>query len=406
MLIRRLLLALGAALAMPPPGASAQWRAEAEAGGAVLRQDGLADARAFTLGLRAFRETGRRSLGGSAVAALGTEGGWSTFTQVAAIERTTPGPLEGELAVAGSLFGLRDGGLVPTLAMRPRLLAFRGDWGLGASFEGVVRQQFGRWSSAAALEGGGWRLLGRWRVEGTARVVFTEEGIFRVRRIASPTPPITPGGPQPVDDGEQPIPAPGPGIFAVDTLFGPRRYGEVEATARWAHAGAELVLQAGLRRELDPGERWRPYAGATGTLPLTGRWAVVASASRRLDEPARGLPAASVGSLGVRVALGPGAEEARAPAGARVDLARRDGARRLRVRGVDGATRVRLRASFLAWEAVDLVREAGAWWMPASVPSGAHRIAVQVDDGAWVAPAGLSREADEFDGEVGLLVVP
>ncbi len=43
---------------------------------------------------------------------------------------------------------------------------------------------------------------------------------------------------------------------------------------------------------------------------------------------------------------------------------------------------------------------------PVPLPPGLRRLAIRVDGGAWLAPAGTRRVFDEFGSEVGLLIVP
>jgi hypothetical protein len=40
------------------------------------------------------------------------------------------------------------------------------------------------------------------------------------------------------------------------------------------------------------------------------------------------------------------------------------------------------------------------------IAAGVHRLNVRVDGGAWTAPSGTTRAADEFGGEVGIVTVP
>ena len=47
----------------------------------------------------------------------------------------------------------------------------------------------------------------------------------------------------------------------------------------------------------------------------------------------------------------------------------------------------------------------GWWEVPLDMSPGVHRIAIRVDGGAWMPPPEVPTAADEFGGEVGLIVV-
>ena len=48
----------------------------------------------------------------------------------------------------------------------------------------------------------------------------------------------------------------------------------------------------------------------------------------------------------------------------------------------------------------------GTWDGVLHISWGIHRIAVRVNGGRWTARAGTRRVVDDYDGEVGILVVP
>ena len=68
--------------------------------------------------------------------------------------------------------------------------------------------------------------------------------------------------------------------------------------------------------------------------------------------------------------------------------------------------RIEVAGSFSGWEPVPLVRTAGGWEASVALGSGAHRVAVRVDGGAWRAPANLGKVKDGFGGTSGIIVVP
>jgi hypothetical protein len=71
------------------------------------------------------------------------------------------------------------------------------------------------------------------------------------------------------------------------------------------------------------------------------------------------------------------------------------------------AARVELAADFTDWQPVSLRRmQHGSWEAVLHIEPGVHRVNVRIDGGSWAAPAGTTRAADEFGGEVGLVTVP
>jgi hypothetical protein len=82
------------------------------------------------------------------------------------------------------------------------------------------------------------------------------------------------------------------------------------------------------------------------------------------------------------------------------------GTLRLRLSGVR-ADRVELEGDLTQWQPLRLVRLTGtSWELPLAVPVGVHRVCVRIDGGACEPPPGLPVASDEFQGQVGVLVVP
>jgi hypothetical protein len=144
------------------------------------------------------------------------------------------------------------------------------------------------------------------------------------------------------------------------------------------------------------------------------RVALVVSAGRALEDAARGVP--SVRYLAVALRFGP---TSRAPAtlsvaraapeqdGGRIEVhATSDSMRVVSIR-LEGATGVELMADFTDWEPVPMTAlPNGEWTLQRPITPGVHRVAIRVSGGAWFTPTNLTRVADDFGGEVGLLVVP
>jgi 1,4-alpha-glucan branching enzyme len=74
-----------------------------------------------------------------------------------------------------------------------------------------------------------------------------------------------------------------------------------------------------------------------------------------------------------------------------------------------GAVAVEISGDFTDWRPVPLSRDPakeGAWEGTFRIPRGIHRINVRRDGGRWMAPAGTTRSADDYDGEVGVFLLP
>jgi hypothetical protein len=165
------------------------------------------------------------------------------------------------------------------------------------------------------------------------------------------------------------------------------------------------------------------FGEASTTLTLGERTALFVSAGRYPTDPVRGSVAGRYASVGVRLRTAlprppavrdpqrlrrsPANGDGGASVTARLDVQpASDGMVRLVV-SVSAAATVELAGDFTDWQPVALRRTVeGAWEGVLRIPSGAHRINVRVDGGEWTAPAGTTRVADEFGGEVGIVAVP
>ena len=71
------------------------------------------------------------------------------------------------------------------------------------------------------------------------------------------------------------------------------------------------------------------------------------------------------------------------------------------------ARTIELMADFTDWQPVAMRHAANDEWQVAMhIAPGAHRVNIRVDGGEWSAPPGASTVQDEFNGVVGLVVVP
>lgn len=217
------------------------------------------------------------------------------------------------------------------------------------------------------------------------------------------------------------------GPAAVDASIttnavGDTTYTDIEGTLRLPLGALALDLWTGARM-WSRGAGRGVYAEATLTLPLTSGVQLVASGGRYPTDPVRGTIAGRYVSAGLRLSGTTAAPRTPAvPAPARphygsngglaspfpaVEIASAHGsARGIRVHAI-GARSVEVIGDFTDWLPVALT-PAGAdrWELAAPLPPGLRRLAIRVDGGPWVAPAGTRRTFDEFGGEVGLLIIP
>ena len=199
----------------------------------------------------------------------------------------------------------------------------------------------------------------------------------------------------------------------------------------WAPANAYQLQDASIdmrwqtrRFELSASHAWRAGYGHTfGTsrahmllaaVQPKPWWQVQVFTGRQLFDPLRGVPLANVSGVGVRYTMG----AARGPhsitsandrviANAEYRLERIGDSTRLTVRiDAPSGSRVEVASSATEWTPQLATPDGNAYVAAISLPSGTHRIAVRINTGAWRAPRGLVRVADDFGGFAGLVVVP
>lgn len=213
---------------------------------------------------------------------------------------------------------------------------------------------------------------------------------------------------------------------SLDRSFvGDTAYTDLRSSARLQHAGVSLEGTLGTRM-LSRGAGRGVYGEGSVTLTLGRRTAVVLSAGRYPTDVVTGSiagryvsAALRLGAIGIRRPAvrtrpaiphsGTGSNGSTMPADARleIDASREDGVRLTLY--APGAVAVEISGDFTDWRPVSLSRNPareGAWEGTFRIPRGIHRINVRRDGGPWLAPAGTTRSADDFDGEVGVFLLP
>jgi hypothetical protein len=214
-------------------------------------------------------------------------------------------------------------------------------------------------------------------------------------------------------------------MFAsVDRSFvGDTAYTDLRSSARMLRGPVQFEATVGARM-LSRGGGRGVYGEGSATLPLGRRTALVVSAGRYPTHVVSGSiagryvsAALRLGAIGVRRPAGPlrpviphasgsnGLEEG----GTRLALTPGgDDAVRLTLIA-PGAGAVEISGDFTDWRPVSLSRSAtisDAWEGTFRITRGVHRINVRRDGGRWMAPGGTTRSADDFDGEVGVFLLP
>jgi 1,4-alpha-glucan branching enzyme len=71
------------------------------------------------------------------------------------------------------------------------------------------------------------------------------------------------------------------------------------------------------------------------------------------------------------------------------------------------AADVEIAGSFNGWTPAPMRRAGRGWWeVEIPVGTGMHFLNVRADNGRWTVPPGLQTAADEFNGSVGVLLIP
>jgi len=139
----------------------------------------------------------------------------------------------------------------------------------------------------------------------------------------------------------------------------------------------------------------------------------VVHGGKQMAEPLRGVPEAHYAGIVARVQR---SRSVRVPSTLAVASSARDAEFVLlpRAGGADVVIRidaprdavVEVATSATDWTPARLVHDGERFALRVALASGAHRVAVRVNGGAWRAPRGLTRVDDEFGGAAGIVVVP
>ena len=205
-------------------------------------------------------------------------------------------------------------------------------------------------------------------------------------------------------------------FVAFDRSFvGETVYTDVRSSGRWQRAGLVLEGVVGARIWSRGGGRG-VFGEGSATVTLGPDAALVLSAGRYPTDAVSGSIAGRYVTAAVRVGTirvrrpAPHGQPIDAPIAPETRLAiqiRRDDV--LLTVYAPGASAVEINGDFTDWQPVRLSRSTTddeSWAGTFRISSGMHRVNVRRDGGAWLVPGGTRRSVDDYDGEVGIFVVP
>ena len=187
------------------------------------------------------------------------------------------------------------------------------------------------------------------------------------------------------------------------------RWSDLTARLSWARGLVAFDATAGLSPKMGatPATVW---SYATATVALTSRLSLLAAGGVDGSEAWIRVPSSHFIDLGVRISPAtlarPEPPPHLRPAAAAFAIRPDDGNYVVSIR-VPSARSVELSGDFNGWHALRL-REVrpDVWEATLALSPGTHRVNIRVNGDAWTAPPGLASTNDEFNGTVGLLVVP
>ncbi len=214
-------------------------------------------------------------------------------------------------------------------------------------------------------------------------------------------------------------------FVSLDRSFiGDTAYTDLRSSARWLGSRMTLEGVVGARLWSRGGGRG-VFAEGSATMTIAPHTAIVVSAGRYPTDAVSGSIAGRYMSAALRLgtialrkrpgrtlpdnARSSGADGAATTGEPRLEIQMQQGDDVRLSLYAPGATSVEVSGDFTDWRPVPLSRNAdtaNAWAATFRIPRGVHRINVRRDGGPWMAPAGTTRSTDDYDGEVGVFVLP
>jgi len=214
-------------------------------------------------------------------------------------------------------------------------------------------------------------------------------------------------------------------FVSLDRSFiGDSVYTDLRSSARWR--GTRIVLEGTVgARFWSRGGGRGVFGEGSATMSITPHAAIVLSAGRYPTDAVSGsiagryvTAAVRLGAIGVRKRPAPAFSANVHASGSDGSTSLGETRREVQAQQDDdvrltlfapGATTVDITGDFTNWQPVPLSRNPGAgdaWGGTFRIPRGMHRINVRRDGGPWQAPGGTTHSTDDYDGEVGVFVLP
>jgi hypothetical protein len=355
---------------------SAQWQATADAGVSHLRQAGIPESDAGTLGASLVMAGDRSTFRSSVLGAAAAGSGW-TVQGLAAGSLLGPAtqPVRWELGGVLSTFGESQELTTSSGELMARARFGRPGYGAAA---GLGTGAVARGSSAQALLHG---QADAWLSSGD-ELFLADASVVRTRAA-----------------------------FPGDTNSTPVHLSYADLSLSWRHdrGGLSVGATAGLRHGVAGIDGTRGWGSVEAVAWVSDREAFVLSGGTTLADAVRGVPATRYVSAAIRFAVRPHPSLIRRPTAIGGTLVAVEplstGAQQIEVRAA-AASRVELMADFTDWTPEMLERAGNVWRMQRVISPGLHRIAIRIDGGEWMAPANLRQVTDDLGGVVGLITIP
>ena len=367
---------------------------------------------------------------GSGVGRLGTDP-WVRESRIAPSFRVAAAPgflqLEGAMLERAGALSLRSAGLAGALsspAFGPLRFSLAGNVASDSTATSLrvstraattaLSARFrssGAWLGAAAQQRAGPALtVGAWQILGSA--VLSLSTVNRALAVARMRIYAQPGKDTMVWNDTAQVLEPRTIGGRADTVRESqhRLASDMEARVDWGSGRLMLTAVVG-HRSATRDFRETFWGGANAIVQMAPRVALLAGVGSAPAVRESLAPARRYATLGVRLSpaarLRPVPPAPVRPVATGLTVARAtEGGYRLALR-VPGARTVEISGDFNGWQPVSLHESSpNVWEAVLPLTPGTYRINVRVDGDRWTAPPGVSTVDDEFNGRVGIVVIP
>jgi hypothetical protein len=213
------------------------------------------------------------------------------------------------------------------------------------------------------------------------------------------------------------VPVGGAGIAMAEASATGCRYQsrltDLESSVKLDYRFIEMTVRGGRRfgDGYDVTPESRQWASAQAAIWISSQLAAVAGGGREPAQPTRGLPARTFATLGVMLAYWPiprGVVPVETPASLVHAFELRPAGptlQRITAR-IGGVESVEVMGDFSDWTPLPLMRRGrDQWELLVPMKTGVNHINMRIDGGQWIAPPGMPTAKDDFNGDVGVVVV-